>query len=57
MSQSNVIVTGGDVDAGTEMTEQDVLDLERQAFVTLAQTPQTRARIKHMLATGSPLRN
>lgn len=56
-TQIAMIVTGGDVDAGTEMSEQDVFDLERKAFVTLAQTPQTRARINHMLSFGSPLRN
>jgi 3-hydroxyacyl-CoA dehydrogenase len=51
------IVTGGDVDAGTELGEQDLFDLERKAFVTLAKTPETRARIEHMLRFGSPLRN
>ena len=56
-SQIAMIVTGGDVDAGTEIAEQDLLDLERKAFVTLAQTPETRARISHMLEYGSPLRN
>ena len=52
-----MIVTGGDVDAGAEVSEQDLLDLERQAFVTLCQTQETRARIEHMLQYGSPLRN
>jgi len=56
-TQIAMIVTGGDVDAGTEMNEQELLDLERKAFVALAQTPETRARIEHMLAFGSPLRN
>lgn len=56
-TQIAMIVTGGDVEAGTVLTEQDILDLERKAFVTLAQTPETRARIEHMLAFGSPLRN
>ena len=52
-----MIVTGGDVDAGTELTEQDLFDLERKAFIELARTPETRARIRHMLGHGSPLRN
>ncbi len=56
-TQIAMIVTGGDVDAGSELSEQDIFDLERKAFVTLAQTPETRARIEHMLAYGSPLRN
>ena len=55
--QIAMIVTGGDVDAGTVMTEQDLFDLERKAFVTLARTAETRARIAHMLESGSPLRN
>jgi 3-hydroxyacyl-CoA dehydrogenase len=56
-SQIAMIVTGGDVDAGTPMSEQDLFDLERKAFLTLAKTPETRARIEHMLKFGSPLRN
>jgi 3-hydroxyacyl-CoA dehydrogenase len=56
-SQIAMIVTGGDVDAGTEMTEEDICALERKAFLTLAKTPQTRARVEHMLNSGSPLRN
>lgn len=56
-TQVAMIVTGGDVDADTEMSEQDLFDLERKAFITLAKMPQTRARIEHMLTFGSPLRN
>jgi len=56
-SQIAMIVTGGDVAAGAEISEQDLFDLERKAFVTLAATPETRARIEHMLNHGSPLRN
>ena len=51
------IVTGGDVDAGTVMNEDDLFDLERKAFLALAKTEQTRKRIQHMLKTGKPLRN
>ena len=56
-SQIAMIVTGGDVDAGTELSENDLLALERKAFATLARTSQTRERIQHMLEYGSPLRN
>jgi 3-hydroxyacyl-CoA dehydrogenase len=56
-SKIAVIVTGGDVDAGAMITEQDLYDLERKAFVELCQTAETRARIEHMLRYGSPLRN
>jgi len=56
-AQVAMIVTGGDVDAGTELTENDLLGLERMAFVTLGQTEQTRDRIEFMLEHGRPLRN
>ncbi len=39
------------------IAEQDFLDLEREAFVSLAGEPKTRARIEHTLKTGKPLRN
>jgi 3-hydroxyacyl-CoA dehydrogenase len=51
------IVTGGDVDAGTVMNEDDLFALERKAFLTLAKTEQTKSRIQHMLSYGKPLRN
>ena len=56
-SQIAMIVTGGDVDAGTKLGEDDICALERKAFLTLARTNETRARIEHMLQHGSPLRN
>jgi 3-hydroxyacyl-CoA dehydrogenase len=55
--QIAMIVTGGDVDAGTELTENDLFDLERRAFVSLGKTLQTRDRIRFMLEYGTPLRN
>lgn len=51
------ILTGGDRLVGTPMCEQDFLDLEREAFVSLCGTEKTQARIQNMLATGKPLRN
>ena len=51
------ILTGGDRAAGSKMTEQDVLDLEREAFVSLVATEKSQARIQQMLMTGKPLRN
>jgi 3-hydroxyacyl-CoA dehydrogenase len=56
-SQIAMIVTGGNVDAGTMLSENDICDLERKAFLMLARTNETRARIEHMLENGSPLRN
>ena len=52
-----MIVTGGDVDAGTELTENDLFDLEREAFVALGRTTRTRDRVRFMLEHGTPLRN
>lgn len=50
------ILSGGDGPA-REVTEQDLLDLERDAFLRLLGTKETQARIAHMLTTGKPLRN
>ena len=38
-------------------TEDQLLELERQAFMSSLQQPATLARMEHMLATGKPLRN
>ena len=51
------ILTGGNRPAGTPVTEQDILDLEREAFLSLCGTEKTQARIQNMLMTGKPLRN
>jgi 3-hydroxyacyl-CoA dehydrogenase len=51
------VLTGGDADLVDVLTEQQVLDLERAAFLRLLKTPQTLARVEHMLETGKPLRN
>ncbi len=51
------IVSGGDVDPETVWTEQDLYDAERRAFLGLAQTEATYARISTLLDTGKNLRN
>jgi 3-hydroxyacyl-CoA dehydrogenase len=51
------VLCGGTVAAGTELTEQQFLDLEREAFLQLCGEEKTQARIQHMLMNGSPLRN
>jgi 3-hydroxyacyl-CoA dehydrogenase len=51
------VLCGGDVPGGTMRTEQDFLDLEREAFIELCGQEKTHARIMHMLETGKPLRN
>jgi 3-hydroxyacyl-CoA dehydrogenase len=50
------VLSGGDGPA-REVTEQDMLDLEREAFLSLLGTKETQERIAHMLRTGKPLRN
>ncbi|KTD43204.1 3-hydroxyacyl-CoA dehydrogenase/enoyl-CoA hydratase family protein [Legionella quateirensis] len=51
------VICGGDVNQGTLVNEEWMLKLERQAFITLADTSLTQARISHLLETGKPLRN
>ncbi|HXG23219.1 MAG TPA: enoyl-CoA hydratase/isomerase family protein, partial [Chthonomonadales bacterium] len=51
------VLTGGALIHPAEVTEQHLLDLEREAFLQLAGTPETLARIKHLLEKGKPLRN
>jgi len=51
------VLSGGDVDQNTLVTEQYILDLEGEAFMSLCGEEKTQARIKHMLETGRPLRN
>ncbi len=48
---------GGDVEAGSLVDEQWLLDLERRNFMELLATEKTQARIEHMLKNGKPLRN
>jgi 3-hydroxyacyl-CoA dehydrogenase len=48
---------GGDVDAGSLVDEQWLLDLERKHFMALLATDKTQARIEYMLKNGKPLRN
>jgi 3-hydroxyacyl-CoA dehydrogenase len=51
------VVTGGDVDAGTMVSEEYLMALERQAFCSLLTHEKTQERIMAMLSTGKPLRN
>src|SRR6185312_11019214 len=51
------ILSGGAVPAGAAVSEQHILDLEREAFLSLCGEPKTRERIQYMLAKGKPLRN
>ncbi|WP_416828499.1 3-hydroxyacyl-CoA dehydrogenase NAD-binding domain-containing protein [Ectobacillus polymachus] len=51
------VIAGGKVPYGTEVDEQYLLDLEREAFVSLIQDMKSQARMQHMLIKGKPLRN
>jgi 3-hydroxyacyl-CoA dehydrogenase len=55
--QLAVVLSGGDTDVTGTVSDDDLLKLERQAFMTLIKHPATLARIEHMLETGKPLRN
>jgi 3-hydroxyacyl-CoA dehydrogenase len=48
---------GGEVETGSLVDEEWLITVERRLFVDLLKTPETQARIKHMLETGKPLRN
>jgi 3-hydroxyacyl-CoA dehydrogenase len=51
------ILTGGDLNHQTRVSEQYLLDLEREAFLSLAGTRKTQERLAAMLKTGKALRN
>jgi 3-hydroxyacyl-CoA dehydrogenase len=51
------IMAGGDLSEPADVSEQYLLDLEREAFLSLCGQRKTLERIQHMLKTGKPLRN
>jgi 3-hydroxyacyl-CoA dehydrogenase len=51
------VLSGGNSDITSPLTEDDMLALELEAFVALVKQPGTLARLEHMLKTGKPLRN
>ena len=51
------VVCGGDVDAGSLVSEEYLMTLERKAFGSLLAHPKTQERIMGMMSTGKPLRN
>jgi 3-hydroxyacyl-CoA dehydrogenase len=51
------VMAGGDLTQATEVTEQYLLNLEREAFLSLLGERKTLERIQHILKTGKPLRN
>jgi 3-hydroxyacyl-CoA dehydrogenase len=55
--QLAVVLSGGETDITDKVRDDDLLRLEREAFMTLVRQPATLARMEHMLETGKPLRN
>ncbi|MBI3284025.1 MAG: 3-hydroxyacyl-CoA dehydrogenase/enoyl-CoA hydratase family protein [Burkholderiales bacterium] len=51
------IVSGGEIENGSIVNEQWLLDLERKAFMELLNHPKTQERIMGMMQTGKPVRN
>ena len=51
------VMAGGDLSEPTRVSEQYLLDIEREAFMSLCTERKTLERIQHMLKTGKPLRN
>ena len=51
------VLSGGRLSAPRQVSEQYLMDLEREAFLSLCGEEKTQARIEHLLKTGKPLRN
>ncbi|PID05399.1 MULTISPECIES: 3-hydroxyacyl-CoA dehydrogenase/enoyl-CoA hydratase family protein [unclassified Sporosarcina] len=51
------VLSGGKIPYGTRVDEQYLLDLEREAFLSLVAEPKSQQRMQHMLVKGKPLRN
>jgi 3-hydroxyacyl-CoA dehydrogenase len=51
------VLCGGPLSGHPAVSEQYLLDLEREAFLSLCGQPKTQQRMQHMLKTGKPLRN
>ncbi|CAA6826898.1 MAG: Enoyl-CoA hydratase [isoleucine degradation] (EC / 3-hydroxyacyl-CoA dehydrogenase (EC, partial [uncultured Thiotrichaceae bacterium] len=51
------VLSGGDTDVTETVDEGDLLELERETFMSLVTNDYSLARMEHMLTTGKPLRN
>jgi len=51
------ILCGGDTTINNPVSEEAILELEREAFVSLCGEPKTQERIQYMLLNNKPLRN
>ncbi|MCJ8339002.1 MAG: 3-hydroxyacyl-CoA dehydrogenase NAD-binding domain-containing protein [Pseudomonadales bacterium] len=57
LAAADILSGGALADPNTELTEEDVLKLERDAFMKIIRHPDSLDRVEHMLLTGKPLRN
>ena len=57
VNKLSYVLCGGDLPGGSKVSEQYLLNLEREAFLSLLGEKKTQARIEHTLKTGKPLRN
>ena len=57
VNKLSYVLCGGNLPKGSRVSEQYLLDLEREAFLSLLGDEKTQARIEHTLKTGKPLRN
>jgi 3-hydroxyacyl-CoA dehydrogenase len=57
LEKAAYVLGGGRVATGKTVTEQQLLDLEREAFLSLCAMPKSQERIRYMLKNGKPLRN
>jgi len=51
------VLCGGETTLANPVTEERILELEREAFLSLCGEPKTQERLEHMLKTNKPLRN
>jgi 3-hydroxyacyl-CoA dehydrogenase len=57
LEKAAYVLSGGRVAAGKTVSEQHLLDLEREVFLSLCGMPKSQERIQYMLKNGKPLRN
>jgi 3-hydroxyacyl-CoA dehydrogenase len=57
LEKTAYVLSGGRVSAGKTVSEQHLLDLEREVFLSLCSMPKSQERIRYMLKNGKPLRN
>ncbi len=57
MDKLAFVLSGGNLPYAQEVSEDYLLQLEREVFVALAHEPKTAERMRHVLATGKPLKN